>query len=44
MNFTLGSSRYAAEEYSVPDLPVVEDSQKTDFVLTGGRRTTIQVR
>lgn len=42
--FTLGSSRYAAEEYPAPDLPVVEDSQKTDFVLTGGRRTTIQVR
>jgi len=42
--FTLGSSRYAAEEYPAPDLPVVEDSQKTDFVLTGGHRMTIQVR
>jgi len=42
--FTLGSGRYAAEEYPAPDLPVVEDSQKTDFVLTGGRRTTVQVR
>jgi SpoIVB peptidase S55 len=42
--FTLGSSRYLAEEYPAPDLPVAEDFQKTDFVLTGGRRTTIQVR
>ena len=44
MTFTLGSSRYAAEEYPAPDLPVLEDSQPTDFVLTGGRRTSIQVR
>jgi len=44
MTLTLGSSRYAAEEYPAPDLPVVEDSQKTDFVLMGGRRTSIQVR
>jgi SpoIVB peptidase S55 len=42
--FTLGSSRYAAEEYPYPDLPLLEDSQKTDFVLTGGRRMSIQVR
>ncbi len=44
VNFTLGSGRYAAEEYPAPDLPVVEDSRKTDFVLTGGSRATIQVR
>ncbi|HEV8336779.1 MAG TPA: SpoIVB peptidase S55 domain-containing protein [Candidatus Polarisedimenticolia bacterium] len=42
--FTLGSSRYAAEEYPYPDLPLLEDSQKTDFVLTGGRRMSVQVR
>ncbi len=42
--FTLGSDRYSGEEYPAPDLPVVEDSQKTDYVLTGGRRATIQVR
>jgi hypothetical protein len=42
--FTLGSNRYLAEEYPAPDLPLAEDSRKTDFVLTGGRRTTIQVQ
>jgi hypothetical protein len=42
--FTLGSNRYVAEEYPAPDLPVAEDLIRTDFVLTGARRTTIQVR
>jgi len=42
--FTLGSDRFAGEEYPAADLPVIEASEKTDYVLTGGRRTTIQVR
>ena len=42
--FTLGSSRFAGEEYPAPDLPVLEVVEKTDFVLTGGKRTLIQVR
>jgi hypothetical protein len=41
---TLGSNRYLAEEYPAPDQPVAEASFKTDFVLTGARRTTIQVQ
>jgi SpoIVB peptidase S55 len=42
--FTLGSSRFSGEEYPAPELPVLEVVEKTDFVLTGGRRTAIQVR
>jgi len=42
--FTLGSNRFAGEEYPAAELPVLEVMEKTDFVLTGGRRTTIQVR
>ena len=42
--FTLGSHRFAGEEYPAPDLPVLEVVEKTDFVVTGGRRTAIQVR
>jgi hypothetical protein len=42
--FTLGSSRFAGEEYPAAELPVLEVMIPTDFVLTGGRRTVIQVR
>ncbi|MCI0408809.1 MAG: hypothetical protein L0191_09635, partial [Acidobacteria bacterium] len=42
--FTLGNNRFTGEEYPAPELPVLEVVQKTDFVLTGGRRTAIQVR
>jgi len=42
--FTLGSNRFAGEEYPAAELPVLEVMEKTDFVLTGGRRTAIQVR
>jgi hypothetical protein len=42
--FTLGNNRFAGEEYPAPDLPVLEVVEKTDFVVTGGRRTAIQVR
>jgi hypothetical protein len=42
--YTLGSNRFAGEEYPAAELPVLEAMEKTDFVLTGGRRTAIQVR
>ena len=42
--YTLGNNRFAGEEYPAPDLPVLEVVEKIDFVLTGGRRTAIQVR
>ncbi len=42
--FTLGNNRFTGEEYPAPELPVLEVVQKTDFVLTGGRRTATQVR
>jgi len=42
--FTLGSNRFSGEEYPAADLPVLEVSEKTDFVLSGGRRTVIVVR
>jgi hypothetical protein len=41
---TLSSARHSGEEYSAPELPVLETMQSTDFVLTGGRRTVVQVR
>jgi len=41
---TLGSSRFAGEEYPMADLPVLETFQKTDYVLTGGRRIGLQIR
>lgn len=42
--YTLGSARHSGEEYAAPELPVLEMMQSTEFVLTGGRRTVIQVR
>ena len=42
--FTLGSNRFAGDEYPAPELPVLEAMEPTDYVLTGGRRTSIMVR
>lgn len=42
--FTLASNRFAGEEYPAADLPVLETSRKSDYVLIGGRRTAIEVR
>ncbi len=42
--FTLGSNRFSGEESAAPDLPVYETSQKSEFVLLGGRRTSVEVR
>jgi hypothetical protein len=42
--FTLGSNRFAGDEYPAPELPVLEAMEPTDYVLTGGRRTSITVR
>jgi hypothetical protein len=42
--FTLGSNRYSGEEYPLPELPIFETAEKTDFVLVGGKRTALTVR
>ncbi len=42
--FTFGSNRHSGEEYATADLPIIEVSQPTDFLIVGQRRATLQVR
>jgi hypothetical protein len=41
---TLGSNRFAGDEVPAADLPVLELSEPTEYVLLGGRRTSLRLR